>query len=197
MTQVVKASNRRFYFRFVYLSIAVAALAVILIQQLNDTHRHQRLVQEQFELTVRMLTQQAALASSQPILDQNSEALTALVDNLASDPYILDAVIYDAEGVALARSKGALSYQQLGGFGPFKDQTARHDVLFYVSEVELAGEVLGYLRLALERESLLVSTGQLLERELQQGRIMLLLAALAGFTLAAALMRPAGTNAGK
>jgi membrane protein len=178
MAQDITASNSRFYYRVVSLAIAVALLVIILYEQLHDFRRHQHLIRDQFELTVRMLAQQVALSSQQALQDKNIAALAKLVNNLASDPYILDASIYDAKGIPLARSEGALPYEQLGGFGEFREQPGRPDLLF----------ILGYMRLTLEQKTLLLRTGEMIESEYQRGHVMLLFATLSGFLLAIALL---------
>jgi membrane protein len=147
--------------------------------------RRNALIQQQTEVMSRMLTHQAALEAVQLIIEQDQSRLQAMVEHLASDPYILDASIYDVEGVALARSSNVLKINDLLGFGEY-DAAQRPDRALrpYIAEVVNENETLGYLRITLELEKLLAQASQLQRSNYDLGRILLLLCGLTGFMLA-------------
>ncbi|GAA5217357.1 AhpA/YtjB family protein [Corallincola platygyrae] len=186
----LKSNTRYIYWRLFFIAMTVALVLVIMQLMVTMSVRTNALIQQQTEVMSRMLTHQAALEAVKLLIEQDQERLHAMAEHLASDPYILDASIYDVEGIALARSTNALDITALLGFGDVDEASRpKRDLKPYIAEVVHENETLGYIRITLEMERLLDQASQVQQTSYDQGRILLLLTGLTGFMLAQVLKR--------
>ena len=79
------------------------------------TQRNYQMLSEQTQTLSRMLVRQAAENAASDITDNNQDQLQKLVNNLSGEPLILDATIYNIEGVTLAKTDNSMPLPQLTG----------------------------------------------------------------------------------
>lgn len=93
------------------------------------------------------LSDVSAAASILVIQQDNMQLLQQMADNLAQNPYVLDAVFYDNQGLVLAQSTDAkLIVEYSLSLNPDSDSPYR----WYVTPIETATEKLGYIRLTVD-----------------------------------------------
>ncbi|MGR5206482.1 YtjB family periplasmic protein [Vibrio sp. PNB22_2_2] len=76
---------------------------------------NEKIQAQQLETLSRVLISQASLSASEMILNKDQERLLKLTNQLAQDRLVFDATIYNAQGVRLASSEGALSVREVLG----------------------------------------------------------------------------------
>ncbi|MGR5131289.1 YtjB family periplasmic protein [Vibrio alfacsensis] len=76
---------------------------------------NEKIQAQQLETLTRVLISQASLSASEMILNKDQERLLKLTNQLAQDRLVFDATIYNAQGVRLASSEGALSVREVLG----------------------------------------------------------------------------------
>ncbi|EOX4458351.1 YtjB family periplasmic protein [Vibrio antiquarius] len=76
---------------------------------------NEKIQAQQLETLTKVLISQASLSASEMILTKDQERLLKLTNQLAQDRLVLDATIYDAQGVRLASSEDALSVREVLG----------------------------------------------------------------------------------
>ena len=182
---------RRTLPRLRYLLLAVVLLLALLQLFLYASERSSAIFDNQARIMARLLAQQSALAA-RPLLNDsdNSDALV-LVNNLAADPYIIDATLYRQDGTTLASSDNALPLPQLLGFAGTSKTFGDQRITPYIGEIrDLSGQkTLGYLRVTLNHQALFDSMAQPQAQTLDLARLLLVMAIMLGFLLALALTR--------
>ena len=76
---------------------------------------NEKIQAQQLETLTKVLISQASLSAGEMFIDKDQERLLKLTNQLAQDRLVFDATIYDAQGVRLASSKGALSVREVLG----------------------------------------------------------------------------------
>ncbi len=110
---------------------------------------NERIQANQLETLTKVLINQASLSASSMLAEQDQERLLALTNQLAQERLVFDATIYDAEGVKLAASDGALSVREILGLDtPL--QTASIGRQQLVEPVLYDGSIIGFVRLTFE-----------------------------------------------
>lgn len=177
--------------RLRYLVLAVAMLAGLLQLFVYTTAHGNAVLDQQARLMARVLTHQAALAASRALEDRDSSSGEALVNNLASDPFIIDATLYNSDGETVAQSKGAVSLAALLGFGGHEPVLGEQRVAPYIGNIRAAGEgeLLGYMRITLNHDALRTTMAEPRSDTFDIARILLLMAGSMGFFLALAVVR--------
>ncbi|MFB0722357.1 MULTISPECIES: AhpA/YtjB family protein [Aeromonas] len=122
--------------------------------------------------------------------DKNSE-LERLAQDLAAEPEILDATLYDARGIPLAQSDQAVPLDSLlpiGGDNKSLPEQGKGRIQF-VQEILDEEQTLGYLRITLEEHQLLAEKDTRLKVVQEKQRLMLLVALLAGLLISYGVRR--------
>lgn len=182
-------NNRRKLPRLRYLLLAIVLLIALLQLFLYASERSSAIFDSQARIMARLLAQQSALAARPLLSDSDNSAALALVNNLAADPYIIDATLYRQDGTTFARSDNALPLPQLLGFAGTAKVLGDQHITPYVGEIRAANgqQVLGYLRVTLNHQALSDSMAQPKTQTLDLARLLLVMAILLGFLLALAL----------
>lgn len=177
--------------RLRYLVLAVAMLAGLLQLFVYTTAHGNAVLDQQARVMARVLTQQAALAASRALENRDSNSGEALVNNLASDPFIIDATLYNSDGETVAQSKGALKLAELLGFGGHEPALGEQRIAPYIGNIRAAGEgeLLGYMRITLNHDALRATMAEPRSDTFDIARILLLMAGSMGFFLALAVVR--------
>ncbi|WP_217528300.1 YtjB family periplasmic protein [Vibrio metschnikovii] len=142
-----------FSFRVVVRSLTVVLLMGMSVFTIQNSvvisKGNERIQANQLETLTKVLINQASLSASIMLAEQDQERLLALTNQLAQERLVFDATIYDAEGVKLAASDGALSVREILGLDtPL--QTASIGRQQLVEPVLYDGSVIGFVRLTFE-----------------------------------------------
>lgn len=145
--------NSLFSFRVMLRGIALLLLIVMLIITIQNSvvisKGNERIQANQLETLTKVLINQASLSASTMLTEQDQERLLALTNQLAQERLVFDATIYDAEGVKLAASDGALSVRDVLGLDtPLRTASIGRQQL--VEPVLHDGNIIGFVRLTFE-----------------------------------------------
>lgn len=118
------------------------------------TQRYYQMLSEQTQTLSRMLVRQAAENAASDITDNNQDKLQKLVNNLSNEPLILDATIYNIEGVTLAKTDNSMPLTQLTGLStPLAMASIGRQQI--VEPIFANKHVIGFVRITLEHNKLL------------------------------------------
>ncbi|QIA64086.1 SMP protein [Vibrio astriarenae] len=124
-------------------------VAVIAVNSLRISKENERIQANQLETLTKILISQASLSASEMIEQEDQERLLTLTNQLAQDRLVFDATVYDAEGIKLAASEGALSAREVLGLDtPLS--TARIGRQQLVEPVISDGAIIGFVRITFE-----------------------------------------------
>lgn len=124
-------------------------VAVIAVNSLRISKENERIQANQLETLTKILISQASLSASEMIEQEDQERLFTLTNQLAQDRLVFDATVYDAEGIKLAASEGALSAREVLGLDtPLA--TARIGRQQLVEPVISDGAIIGFVRITFE-----------------------------------------------
>jgi len=127
----------------------VAMVATIGINSVKITKGNEEIQVNQLETLTNILISQASLSASDMIINQDQERLLKLSNQLAKDELVVDATIYDSEGIKLAASTEAKSVREMLGLDtPL--QTARIGKQQLLEPVLHDGAVVGFVRITFE-----------------------------------------------
>jgi uncharacterized membrane protein affecting hemolysin expression len=134
-------------FRWVQLLIAGLGL-LALLQWWNDSNQQgQRLFAEQSSVLMRETLKALSQTAAYLIENDQLDGLTALTQQLASNPYLHDVVVYDANGVRLSESPDSEPARLL--YAP------QHNVALQpmVQEIYQGEQLLGYIKISLKQDT--------------------------------------------
>jgi len=127
----------------------IAMVATIAINSVKITKGNEQIQANQLETLTNILISQASLSASDMIINQDQERLLKLSNQLAKDALVVDATIYDSQGIKLAASQEAKSVREMLGLDtPL--QTARIGKQQLVSPVLHDGSIIGFVRITFE-----------------------------------------------
>ncbi|UPQ88504.1 YtjB family periplasmic protein [Vibrio sinaloensis] len=127
----------------------IAMVATIAINSVKITKGNEQIQANQLETLTDILISQASLSASDLIVAQDQEQLLKLTNQLAQDNLVVDATIYDAEGVKLAASDNGKTVREMLGLDtPL--QTARIGKQQLVEPVIRDNTVIGFVRITFE-----------------------------------------------
>ncbi|MCG7585805.1 hypothetical protein BIT28_01105 [Photobacterium proteolyticum] len=145
--------------------------------------RSYRALSEQTQSLSRIIVRQAAGTAAKDILDNNQDKLQALVQQLSEEPLILDASIYDLEGIAVAKTEEAMPLEQVTGIStPLSVASFGRQQI--VEPVMADKQVIGFVRITLEHGKLLEDAASQVEYMTNIIRGLILAALFIGFLLA-------------
>lgn len=187
-----------FSFRFVLRIIAVVLVVLmfgfmarnsVVISQGNE-----QIQSQQLETLTKLLISQAALSASQPLADQDQEALLGVAQNLARDRLVFDATIYDAEGVKLAASSNAMSAREVLGLDtPLETASIGRQQL--VEPVVKDNSVIGFVRITFETGRVTAISDHHYRKSDRAMYLMIITSFLSGLILALLVIRrPRGVS---
>ncbi|WP_038174086.1 YtjB family periplasmic protein [Vibrio pacinii] len=127
----------------------IAMVATIAINSVKISQGNEQIQANQLETLTHILISQASLSANDKIVEQDQEQLLKLANQLAQDDLVVDATIYDAEGVKLAASDNAKSVREMLGLDtPL--QTARIGKQQLIEPVIRDKNVIGFVRVTFE-----------------------------------------------
>ncbi|KLV07652.1 hypothetical protein C9I92_05215 [Photobacterium ganghwense] len=177
-----KSRFQRAWQLFVVFS-CLAALFTMLEYGSDLTKRNYRALSEQTQQLSRLAIRQAAETASLNLVEKNHDPLQALAEQLSREPLILDATIYDLEGVTLAQAEDAMPLEQVTGLStPLSVASIGRQQL--VEPVMNQDQVVGYIRITLEHDQLLADTLKNIDYVTNVIRGLIIAALAIGFLLA-------------
>ncbi len=118
------------------------------------SQKNYHMLSEQTQTLSQVIVRQAAQNSAPDIVNKDQHKLRLLVRNLASEPLILDATIYNVEGVVLAKTKTAMPLEQLTGLStPLAMASIGRQQI--AEPVLMNDHIIGFIRITLEHDKLL------------------------------------------
>lgn len=134
-------------------TITIGCLIATLRNSTLISQGNEKIQNKQIHSLSRTMIRQAALAAADSIIAEDQEALLTLAHDWAKESLILDATIYDVEGVKLASSEGAVSVNQIVGLNtPLSVASIGRQQL--IEPVLDGGNMIGFIRLTLEKSKL-------------------------------------------
>ncbi|MGL4714928.1 MAG: AhpA/YtjB family protein [Aeromonas sp.] len=125
------------------------------------------------------------------VKEDNNRELERLAQDLAAEPDIFDVTLYDSRGIPLAQSKQAAPLENLLPIG--SDNKSLPDQgkgrIQFVKEIQDGDQTIGYLRITLEEQLMLVDQDTRLKVIQEKQRLMLLVALLAGLLISYGVRR--------
>jgi uncharacterized membrane protein affecting hemolysin expression len=150
---------------------------ILLLQWWQQTNKQgEQLFAEQSAVLMRETLKALAQTCAYLIENDQLEGLKALTQQMASNPYLHDVVVYDANGVRLSESAGSEPARLL-----YAPQTPDH-LLPMVQEIYQGTQLLGYIKISLKQHSSFDAVSKSWHQLMQQLLWML------GFTVLLALM---------
>lgn len=114
------------------------------------------MLSEQTQTLSKVIVRQAAQSAALEIKHKDQDQLQLLVKNLATEPLILDASIYNIEGVVLAKTNSAMPLEQLTGLStPLAMASIGRQQI--AEPILLNGHIIGFMRITLEHDKLLTN----------------------------------------
>lgn len=118
------------------------------------SQQNYQMLSEQTQTLSQIIVRQAAQNAVVDIENKDQDQLQLLVQNLATEPLILDASIYNLEGVVLAKTKAAMPLEQLTGLStPLAMASIGRQQI--AEPILLNGHIIGFMRITLEHDKLL------------------------------------------
>ncbi|MBD8512871.1 YtjB family periplasmic protein [Photobacterium sp. WH77] len=170
--------------QFLVLAVSFAGLITMLEYGARLNQNNFNMLSEQTQSLSRIIARQAASTAAGDILDKQQDKLQDLVNRISDEPLILDASIYDLEGVPLAQTEDAMPLEQVSGLTtPLSTASiGRQQLVQPVMTDE--GQVVGFIRLTLEHGKLVQHAADQIDTMTNTVRGMLLVALFIGFILA-------------
>jgi membrane protein len=139
----------RNFLRIFALSLIGAMVFFIATNSVVISQGNERIQNNQLEVLSKILVSQASLSASQMIADQDQERLGTLTNQLAQERLVLDATVYNAEGVKLAASNDAVSAREVLGLDtPLSTASIGRQQL--VEPIIKEGTIIGFIRITFE-----------------------------------------------
>ncbi|MBY5992722.1 AhpA/YtjB family protein [Ferrimonas balearica] len=171
--------------RVLQMGLALTLLVGILQLWLSSERQARLLLDRQTDLLADSMVRQAAHAAAPALKLDEPEQLNWLVHSLVADPRIVSATVFSREGHRLASEQSLFPTEQLPEAEVVDRALQRFAPL--TAAVRQDSEVLGYLRIRINRSLFFRDNKVMLERHHHQQQLMLLLAGLIGTLLARAL----------
>ena len=105
----------RVFLRFSAILLLGGMFAYTIINSFVISRDNENIQNQQLETLTNLLITQSALSASDMIVNDDQDALLKLANQISSDRLVLDATIYNAEGIRLVSSDGAQSVREISG----------------------------------------------------------------------------------
>ncbi|PSW33779.1 hypothetical protein C9J21_07575 [Photobacterium phosphoreum] len=149
-----KRWQRQRLYKAVILLICLLTFIGILQYGALLSQQNYQMLSEQTQTLSKIIVRQAAQNAALDLENKDQDKLQLLVKNLAAEPLILDASIYNLEGVALAKTKAAMPLEQLTGLStPLAMASIGRQQI--AEPILLNGHIIGFMRITLEHDKLL------------------------------------------
>jgi len=174
------------YNKIMQLAIAIFLIIVLMNLWVFSYGKNQRATQAHFnEVSSQYLTQIASAAKI--LLHENKNDVEQYFDEITESPWVKDLSFYDKTGQLVIASDKHSSINDL--FGITKNKADRSDEFTtFVQEIR-EDNLVGYLRLTIENNSITADIDEASEQQYGLVRLMMILAVIVGFLLTRGLNR--------
>lgn len=140
----------RVFLRFSAILLLGGMFAYTIINSFVISRDNENIQNQQLETLTNLLITQSSLSASDMIVNDDQDALLKLANQISSDRLVLDATIYNAEGIRLVSSDGAQSVREILGLDtPLKTASIGREQL--VKPVFSDGSMIGFIRITFEK----------------------------------------------
>ncbi|USD64749.1 YtjB family periplasmic protein [Vibrio sp. SCSIO 43136] len=177
--------------------LAVLALFSFMIQNSFIISKgNERIQARQLETLTNMLATQAALSASYMLVNDEQERLLKLTNQLAKDRLVLDATIYDAEGVKLAASENATPVREVLGLDtPLSTASIGRQQL--VEPIYHQENLIGFVRITFEKGMVTAISDHHYRNSDRTMYLMLIMSFISGLLISFLLRRHVKRNRAK
>ncbi|MCW8330019.1 YtjB family periplasmic protein [Photobacterium sp. SDRW27] len=169
--------------QFLVLIICFSGLIAMLEYGSDLNLRNYRALSEQTQALSRMVVRQAAETAATNVIENNQDKLQALVQQLSTEPLVLDASIYDLEGITIAKTEDAMPLEQVTGIStPLSFASFGRQQI--IEPIMAEGQIVGFFRMTLEHGKLLEKAASQVDYMANVTRALILAALFIGFLLA-------------
>ncbi len=132
---------------------SLCGLALMLQYGSQISIQNSQIINQQTDMLSRVIIRQAALTAAPAIAESDQQVLEGLILQLSQEPLLLDATLYDLEGVTIARTKNAMPLSQTLGLNtPLSVASlGRQQVIEPILHEE---KLIGFIRLTLEQATI-------------------------------------------
>lgn len=166
-------SSYSIFKRIANLVLAVIAIIICINLWLINSEQAENWHESQTNQLGRTLSLLATKILSQPLIANDSQAMSLQLDFLAADPHVTGVALYNLNGQLLDERKNGESL--LASY-----RLEQHRPLVFVEEIRYEGQILGYFRLMLSEQKIMQYHEQYQRQFFQQLQVLMLLAAAGG-----------------
>ncbi|MGF1747462.1 MULTISPECIES: YtjB family periplasmic protein [Vibrio] len=179
----------RNFLRIVALGLIGAMVFFIATNSFVISKGNERIQSNQLEVLSKILISQASLSARQMLIDQDQERLGALTNQLATERLVLDATVYNAEGVKVAASTDAKSAREVLGLDtPLATASIGRQQL--IEPIINDNSIIGFVRITFETGKVTAISDHHYRKSDRYMYMMILMSFISGVLLLVILRRP-------
>ncbi|MCL9773313.1 YtjB family periplasmic protein [Vibrio methylphosphonaticus] len=179
----------RNFLRIVALGLIGAMVFFITTNSFVISKGNERIQNNQLEVLSKILISQASLSARQMLIDQDQERLGALTNQLATERLVLDATVYNAEGVKVAASTDAKSAREVLGLDtPLATASIGRQQL--IEPIINDNSIIGFVRITFETGKVTAISDHHYRKSDRYMYMMILMSFISGVLLLVILRRP-------
>ncbi|SIN73042.1 AhpA/YtjB family protein [Salinivibrio sp. ES.052] len=167
---------------------ALSAVAALMLYSITLSQKQYQALYQQTDQLAQLMTRQIGAQAYDALVDKNYQPLQTMADQLAAEPLIRDASFYQLNGSPVVRSTHALPLETAVGLTtPLGLESQGRQQL--MTPVSRDGDVIGFLRLTIEHQSVIDNAKQQLQSSMTEYRALIGVALLLGALLMRMLTR--------
>jgi membrane protein len=174
--------------RLSQIGLSIGLLIMVLNMWVNADQKGRQIQADNTANLTRQLAHQSTLIAKDYIKRNQLDKLTILLNNLASNPDIKQAMVYDDTGDVLAQSEGAIT-ASTNLTQSNLDTSPVDPVTMYISEIHNDKKLIGYLRISYLQQQALNIPLKNHSAAMRQMMLMMIIAGIMGFMLTRGLSR--------
>ena len=182
------------YRRLSQVGLSVGLLIVVLNMWVDTSQKGEQMQSANASLHTRLMFKQTALVAQRQIKAKRKTALEQTLNDMTKDPFIVQAIVYDRDGLPIAKSDEAQSAHQLyqkqrsvidtlPPHGPEAVESPHLGLKMYVTEIREEAKIIGYLHVTYMQNQALAAPLQFHQGNMQKILLMMLLSGLIGYML--------------
>ncbi|MGF1764133.1 YtjB family periplasmic protein [Aliivibrio kagoshimensis] len=185
-----------FSWRNLIKALLVTAILAVFVTVLSNSslisQSNEKIQNKQIQSLSRILIKQAALSSSDYVVNEEQDKLLKLAQQLTKDNLIFDVTVYNAEGIKLAASNNALTISQiLGLHTPLSVANIGREQL--IEPILHENNLVGFVRVTFEKSKLTAFANHHYRKSDRLMYSMLIMSLLCGMAIVFLFRRRAST----
>lgn len=194
-----KLNTTSVYRRLSQVGLSVGLLVVVLNMWVDTATRNEQMQLDIASIHTRLMLKQTTQVALRQIKAKKIDELTLMLNDLASDPYILQSLVYDRTGKLIASSQDAKMAHEIylkqrtlaDSLPPYTPEqtTAQRtenpllEMKMFVTEIMDGDKLTGYLHVSYLHQQALEKSLKFHQSSMQKVLLMMLLCGLIGFML--------------